>query len=180
MTCSKGWTRTREGWTVWWDSLFYSSVGWMLSLQQLFFLLKLKRETRKTKKKMKPVRLFGADSVISGSDQRSSTEAAQLLLLCASETAEWHVRAIPPEDTRQLLLVAETSGRPTEDLSRSPLGDGWAGGVIVIFRGKVWRELDLTLKNGVLESGFRAAGEYFSIRKSSDQTGNGIWLALKF
>lgn len=53
------------------------------------------------------------------------------------------MRAGPPEDTRQLLLVAGTSGRPTENLSRSPLGDGRAGGI------KVWRELDLTLKKGV-------------------------------
>lgn len=78
-------------------------------------------------------RQFEADSVISRSDQRCCAEAAQLLLVRASETAEWHVRAGPPEDTRQLLLVAGTSGRPTENLSRSPLGDGRAGGIIVIF-----------------------------------------------
>lgn len=62
--------------------------------------------------------------------------------------------------TRQLLLVAETSGRPTEDLRCPPPGGGRAGGIIVIFRGKVWGELDLTLKNRVLETGFRAAREY--------------------
>lgn len=63
--------------------------------------------------------------------------------------------------TRQLLLVAETSGRPTEDLRcPPPPGGGRAGGIIVIFRGKVWGELDLTLKNRVLETGFRAAREY--------------------
>lgn len=32
--------------------------------------------------------------------------------------------------------------------------------MIEVFWGKVWRELDLTLKNRVLESALRAAGEY--------------------
>lgn len=59
------------------------------------------------------------------------------------------MRAASPEDSVQLLLVAETSGQPTEDSSGSALGDGRASGVIVIFREKVWRELDLTLKNRV-------------------------------
>lgn len=76
---------------------------------------------------------------------------------------------------RQLLLVAETSGWPSEDLSRSPLpANGRAGGIIVIFRGKVWRELDLTLKKRVLETACRAAGEC-SPTGATHQTGNDIW-----
>lgn len=60
--------------------------------------------------------------------------------------------------TRQLLHVAETSGRPTEDLSSPPRR--WTRRQCNCnIRGKVWRELDLTLKNRVLETGFRAAGE---------------------
>lgn len=47
-----------------------------------------------------------------------------------------------------------------------PPGGGQAGAVIVMFRGKVWGELDLTLKNRFLESGFRAAAEFSSLTET--------------
>lgn len=51
----------------------------------------------------------------------------------------------------------------------APRSGGGDGSVIVIFRGKVWGGLDLTLKNRFLETGFRAAGEYSANR--TDQRG---------
>lgn len=94
-------------------------------------------------------RQFEADSVISRSDQRRCAEAAQLLLVRASETAEWHVEGRPSRGYQT--VVARCWNIWTADREFVSLASrrrtSWRHNCNIW--GKVWRELDLTLKKGV-------------------------------
>lgn len=112
------------------------------------------------------MRLWLILTVVHRAQIRGVCRTRRLSCCCDSETAEWHVRAGSPEDLTVVaccwniwMAILRICLSPPPPPSSLP-GGGWAAGLIVIFRGKVWRELDLTLKNRVLETGFRAAGEY--------------------